>query len=153
MNIKKQILIKLKRMESIFPELNFKYKVNFNLKSNTSMGEYSMNNDILYFNMNICKKTGFKIYEDIVIHEFAHLIINYKYGKNVLVHGKEWKNIMRLLNAKNISATVDFNKYIETNIKVICSCKEHFISKNRFTRLKNGQKYKCNSCKDYLKII
>ena len=153
MDFRKKILIKLKKLELNYPEINFKYKVNFRLSSKESMGEYSMNNDIFYFNMEICEKAGFAVYEEIIIHEFSHMIINYKYGKKVLVHGKEWKSVMRKLNSKNISATVDFNKYIDTNIKVSCNCQDHYISKNRLTRLRNGRNYKCKLCRTSIKEV
>ena len=111
-----------------------------------------MENDIFYFNMDICNIAGFEIYEEIIIHEFSHLIINYTYGKTVAVHGKEWKSVMRKLNAKNVFATIDFSPFISGLNKCSCNCQDYYLTKNRITRMNNGRVYKCKSCNSAIKL-
>ena len=152
MDMRRTILIKLKQLERTFPEINFTYKVNFNLNSNKTMGEYSPEKNIIYFNMNVAERAG-KKYDDVIIHEFAHMVAITKFGKEISDHGREWKSVMKKLNATNISAYIDFSMFIENRSKVQCNCKDWYITKNRLTRMKNGRNYKCQECATQLRII
>jgi len=151
-DLKIKILKKLKKLEK---EFNYKYtyKVSFNLKSSRIMGQYDGSEDILYFNIDVAMNAGYERYEEVIVHEFGHLIARYKYAFTINPHRKEWRSIMKKLKAKRIAATIDLSEYVDGRTKVKCKCQSYYFTKNRLTRLRNGTKYRCQSCGKKIKEI
>jgi SprT protein len=90
-----------------------------------------------------------------VPHEVAHYIVDILYGmRNTQPHGKEWKNIMALLNADD-SVTCNFDlKGLPTRhykrFDYLCSCRTHELTRIRHNRVLKGIRYLCRHCKEEL---
>lgn len=145
------ILLELKKLRLLYPEIKTKFKVCFELKN--IYGAYQPKTKILYFNLDVAKVVGFNKFKEVVVHEFAHFISDIKY-KN-LHHSELWKNEMLFCGILNARARINFdNIFIPINkTPVKCNCKTYYITKNRLTRMKKGRVYKCPSCKGPIKEI
>lgn len=90
-----------------------------------------------------------------VPHEVAHYAVDVLYGlQNTQAHGKEWKNIMALLNA-DASVTCDFDlQGLPTRhyqrFDYSCSCRTHELTRIRHNRILKGRRYLCRHCKQEL---
>lgn len=132
-----------------------RYKISKKLKSKRILGLFQVKNNKLKIKLNKdLILSNFEKYKEVIIHEFSHMIIFvlYGYNENIRSHGKEWKNVMRIMGAKEIASTTQVFEKELGEIIAICKCKEHYITKNRATRIKNGTKYLCRNCGKKLKI-
>ncbi len=135
---------------------SLKYKVKFDISSISILGQFKAFKKTkfsLHFNEYLFKNSSFKDYKEIIIHEFAHLITYVVFGKQVDAHGSKWISVMKTFNAKNISSKTNAFKLVKrkpSECLAGCSCSEYYISSNRATKIKNGVKYICRSCKTYL---
>lgn len=90
-----------------------------------------------------------------VPHEVAHYVVDVLFGmRNTQPHGKEWKNIMALLDA-DASVTCNFDlKGLPTKkyqrFDYICSCRTHELTRIRHNRVLKGTRYLCRHCKQEL---
>lgn len=154
----KKFLNKLdQKAERIFNLKKHKYKVKLNLNSSSILGYYRHKNSkhTLVFNRVVYENVNFKDFKEVLIHEYSHYIANVLYGGRIQSHGSEWRAIMKVFGIKNPSAkTSSFLsiKKRESDVKVKCKCGERFISANKATRMRNGQKYICSKCKKKIKI-
>ena len=98
-----------------------------------------------------------------VIHEFAHVVVRslYKNGyngaKRVTSHGKEFKNVCRLLGHAGVgTASNDLykdSKFLKAKRKTrvrfsyVCECDSHEVTKMVHNRIQSGRFYTCRSCK------
>lgn len=93
-----------------------------------------------------------------VPHEVAHYAVDVLYGmRNTQAHGKEWKNIMALLNA-DASVTCDFDlQGLPTRhyqrFDYACSCRTHELTRIRHNRILKGRRYLCRYCKQELVAV
>lgn len=147
------ILNELKRLRRLYPEINHSFKVCFDLKELNIYGAYQSKTKILYFDLVIANKIGFDIFREVVVHEFVHYINDIKY--NNVKHNKLWKKEMNFCGVSNPRSTIYFKDIILSNnlFSVRCNCDTYHITRNRLTRLNNGRKYRCPSCKGLLKIV
>lgn len=132
--------------------------VYFDLKGRAA-GMYKVNNvkRMIRYNPYIFARYFKENLSSTVPHEVAHYVVDVLYGlKNTQAHGKEWKNIMALLNA-DASVTCDFNlEGLPTRhyqrFDYTCSCKTHALTRIRHNRILKGAKYLCRNCKTELLI-
>ena len=95
-----------------------------------------------------------------VVHEVCHIVSDYQAGYRVKPHGIEWKNLMVRCGAdpkRTWKPSESFYKaghgrkqHIRAALTV-CGCGEHPITKNRFTRMRNGAQYRCKTCRQVLR--
>jgi predicted SprT family Zn-dependent metalloprotease len=110
----KQILKLEKKLRKICKEeFGFKPKkidIILNLKGYRAIGQFRVmgKERSIRLHSYLYKKYKKKYLKEVLVHEYAHYInymINNKKGKRVFPHGKEWKNIMRILGHENPRAT------------------------------------------------
>jgi len=151
--LKKQVAKLHKRVKKIYSLEKQDLKIYF--FESDKIAYYKRASEIsLNFNKNILKLKK-KHIKNIIIHEFAHYVVDHIHDFRARPHGKEWRSVMRALGAKEISATTTVMSTIQknsNNVKCYCKCQERYISKNRATRIKNGTKYICRDCKTKLKL-
>lgn len=90
-----------------------------------------------------------------VPHEVAHYVVDVLYSmRNTQAHGKEWKNIMALLNADaSVTCDFDLNGLPTRNYQRFdysCSCRTHELTRIRHNRVLKGVRYLCRHCKQEL---
>lgn len=146
---KKEFKIKKKKM---------KIPIKYDLRSKRIIGQFCKIGKKRYFRFNTYFiEMNEEKYLETVKHEFAHLVASILY-KNIKPHGKEWKEIMRKLEAKEIKATT--KRYqedikIEENKNKIegeCKCQTHYLKEFDAKKIALGEKeFKCLKCKQ--KII
>jgi predicted SprT family Zn-dependent metalloprotease len=149
--MKNLILNELKNLKKRYPYIKHSFKVSFNLTDFNTYGLYTPKNKILYFNLLVANKVGFNRFREVIVHEFVHYINDVKYTN--FYHNKLWKDEMRFCGIVNPMATIDLNQFFiqKSSIKVKCDCSYYFISKNRFTRFKNGRDYRCSKCRGLIR--
>jgi predicted SprT family Zn-dependent metalloprotease len=131
-----------------------KYSIRYDLTSVKTLGLFKVTRKgklRLIFNKDLIEK-DFEKYKFVIVHEFSHLVTYLHFGR-VSSHGKEWKQIMKLLGQKQPRATTALFSNELGDVKASCKCSEHLISKNRATRIKNGTKYLCRKCGKKIKLI
>jgi predicted SprT family Zn-dependent metalloprotease len=156
----KSFLKKLeKKSKKIFGIRKFNYKLDLTLVSTNILGLYKRSyikgkqNHTLSLNISLFKLNT-KDIKTILLHEFAHYITYRIYRDKINSHGREWRMVMKALGAKEISSKTNIASKIkrkDSDVKVKCKCSTHYISKNRYTRMKNGTKYRCKKCNKKLK--
>lgn len=132
--------------------------VYFDLKGRAA-GMYKVNNakKMIRYNPYIFARYFDENLSSTVPHEVAHYVVDVLYGlKNTKAHGKEWKNIMALLNADD-NVTCHFNlEGLPTRqyqrFDYSCSCRTHELTRIRHNRILKGAKYLCRYCKQELLI-
>lgn len=155
----KEIKKELKRLKHLAKDIfgiKVKYSVEWVSSTNTIGQCRYLGKDekfIFSFNKYIYKQVGFNEFKDTIVHEFAHAVTNCKYPY-AKPHGSEWKNVMRSLGAKNISARS--KKFLNIKRKpsdkeVFCKCSTHIISTRMYNSIKNGERYICKKCSSLLK--
>lgn len=90
--------------------------------------------------------------DQVVGHEFAHLLAVALYGPAITHHGKEWKSVMAAMGLRvevkhrfNVENTLRTSKIF----KYKCNCKEHLFTLRRHNSIlkKKFVKIFCNVCK------
>lgn len=164
MGIQKDLINQTKHFIDIaakrFPSCTFKMPyVKFSLTGKTA-GQCTLNNifTILAINYNLSfAKENFETFKNSTVpHEVAHYISRVVYGSQIKPHGKEWKSIME--NVFNIPAkrchSYKLPETVKKNrIECKCNCKTHYITNNRYTRIKKGARYTCIYCKTIIRVI
>lgn len=92
--------------------------------------------------------------EEIVPHEFAHLLVYTLYGK-VRPHGKEWQSIMESLFKLPAKRTHSFtNRQLQLNrFRYTCQCQIHYLTLIRHNRIQRKRsEYHCLQCKQKLRL-
>ncbi|MGR9091021.1 MAG: SprT family zinc-dependent metalloprotease [Gammaproteobacteria bacterium] len=91
-----------------------------------------------------------------VPHEVAHYLTDAVYGyRNVKPHGREWRNVMRVLGA-NDAVRCDFDlegipvrRY--RTIRYVCRCRAHELTSVRHNRVQRQRaRYFCRACRTEL---
>ena len=76
---------------------------------------------------------------EVVVHEFAHAVADLVHGqRNIKPHGKEWKEIAKVLGLKNPSATTGLFEVKRDMFIYECKCQEHYLTKRKHNK---AQKY------------
>lgn len=95
-----------------------------------------------------------KFIERTVPHEMAHIFAHYYYkskGRSITPHGKEWKNVMRLLGVEDIKRCHSYSVRPEECKRqqrhaYKCNCKTFSLSTTRHNRALAGKRYFCLEC-------
>ena len=160
-NNKIQELNKITELKyGIFAVPNFVVK--YDLSGITSMGMTSLRykSVTLRLNVDLLEEYGEVYVNEVVVHEYAHMVIRKLYptkmldGKKVHNHGKEWKAVCKAYNHKGSYKTSLFDDskvllkiYKEQNPhEHNCSCKTHNVSTKIHNELLNGERYTCTDC-------
>jgi len=91
-----------------------------------------------------------------VPHEVAHYLTDAVYGyRNVRPHGREWRNVMRLLGANDaVRCNFDLDGIPVRRyrmIRYVCRCQSHELTSVRHNRVKHkGARYFCRACRTEL---
>ena len=135
--------------------------VYYNLSSARILGMFIVKEGVAIFRFNkkVILKAGEKKYLEVVIHEFAHLVVHRLY-KNAEPHGKEWKSVMDILGAKEASYTTSLlSKYVEIAYasklkKIKCKCLDGIYTTG-IRKANNiiNRKAKCSNCGSKFKEI
>ena len=146
---------------TVVPEFDITYT------KRTGLGTVHTNRLTKHIRMNLnaglLEEFGDAYIEEVVIHEFAHVITKGLYKYRVKPHGYEYQKICRDLGYAHVAAptTTTFNKSkhiakIESKRKprvtftYKCNCQTHEMSKLRHNKILNGAKYTCRTCNSYL---
>ena len=95
-----------------------------------------------------------------IIHEIAHHLTPILFPEHKQAHGPEFKRIDKSLGGlgRAKAPADDYDAFQRasttrktTTFEYICLCRTHHITKNRHTRILNGQTYICGKCKTTLK--
>jgi len=148
--------IVLKNWSEIHPIL---FDVSYDLKSTKTLGQANYKYNKIRLNENLLEEFGEKYINEVVVHEFAHFIviklypkgINDRTKKRVMPHGKEFKQVCRVLGIKGKATTDIFSdsKTLKSKNtkKVKCSCREHEVSTRLFNKIvKNSHCRVCAFC-------
>lgn len=92
------------------------------------------------------------------LHEFAHLYAYWKHSD--CGHGYWWKRTMialglepaRCHNVITPQVAARRAKRQENMVTAYCPCREHKITKNRASRMRNGKTYICLKCRKRLSL-
>ena len=90
-----------------------------------------------------------------VPHEVAHYVVDVLYGmRTTLPHGKEWRNVMALLEADpSVTCRFDLEGLPTRHYQrfvYACSCRTHQLTRIRHNRVLKGVRYSCRHCKQTL---
>lgn len=153
-----------KRARKIFKikKKKLKCEIKYDLNSRRTLGMFCKIGKEKYFRFN--KKIieiNKEKYLSVVEHEFGHLIVSIIHKKEkVLPHGKEWKEVMRALGAKEIGATTkEFKEEVKEAykgnlIECECKCQKHYLTKAKVNKMVlENVKFKCVKCDKEVKVI
>ncbi len=96
------------------------------------------------------------IKKELIAHEYAHIVTCEIYGKKCKPHGKEWKEVARVLGAVPKASYVTKDTYIPKKTRELkrynytCGCNEYKLSSIRHNRTKKGISYYCKKCGEKL---
>lgn len=146
-----------KQIEALFNIKIKKFKIKFNEDRTYVAASYRFKNgkSSLHFNEFYMNNAEESVFEEIVIHEFAHLVTRLIYVSQVMPHGKEWKSVMRCMGVRKPMATTSAFTHIrktDSEVKVKCSCKTYYFTKHRITKMNNGARYFCKHCQSRIRI-
>jgi SprT protein len=145
-----KVFSKLKELEALSDEIfgiNIYPEINFNLAGRVGGIAYSKNN-VIKLNKQLLEENGEKFINEVLPHEFAHLITRKIHGNKVKSHGNEWKSILNKLG--NIAKrTHDFKTtpakiHEHFEYRMNCGCK--FIVGNKIhsnIHSGNSKQYQC----------
>lgn len=90
-----------------------------------------------------------------VPHEVAHYVVDKQFGFGYAKpHGKEWKAIMALFEAKaDVTCNFDMTGLPRRSYRKVayqCACRIHQLTHIRHNRVQRGYRYFCRHCKEAL---
>lgn len=160
-----------KRVQELMREFRSRYQntmfnvddphsIYFDLKGTTagqSCFRYSEGRGYLRFNRQIMKD-NWERFDQTIIHEVAHYCVSILHGRILnrrgtkrVIHGTEWKNMMRFLGGEtnrchsydtsNCSAKRKMATY-----SYMCDCQFFELTQVRHNKILRGRKYSCQSC-------
>lgn len=88
-----------------------------------------------------------------IVHEVCHIVTHKLHGYAAKAHGREWKDLMILCGVKpDRCHNVPVDHRFQQRVSAWCECQEHLITKNKRTRIINGQLYFCRTCDSFLSL-
>ena len=142
------------------PELASKIKYVWNSRFTRRMGDatYDFPNatGVVRFSKPLWGRADLRERKNTIVHEVCHIITFYKYGKSASPHGARWKKMMLLAGEfPERCHNVDTNGLTrkQTKIQVRCGCSQKSVTKNMFTRMKNGSTYSCGTCNKEISFL
>lgn len=141
--------------------------VKYDLKSKRVLGSVLHNNFMnittMRLNEGLLKEFGDKYINEVVVHEFAHIVVRSMYptgvnrGKKVNAHGKEFKNVCSFFGIEGKSTTSLFTNSetlksaVPTKSRKFfvhrCACSEHPVGATVHNKIICGARYMCKNCK------
>lgn len=106
------------------------------------------------FNSVLLQENGLLFIQQVVPHEFAHLLVYQHFG-NVRPHGKEWKMMMQevLGVPAEIYHGFDTRNVAGALFPYRCACQIHLLSLRRHNTVKSGARhYICKQCRQPLQL-
>ncbi len=95
--------------------------------------------------------------KDLVIHEFAHMVAFTMYGFRIDHHGPEWRGVMKILGAKDLSvSTYCYEKYkkLPNDRLAKCKCPKYYVNARTAKNIiEEKYDYTCTFCKQKIRII
>ena len=106
---------------------------------------------VIRVNAELAAAHGEAFIDEIVPHEFGHLVVHLFYGDQIRPHGKEWKFVMsEVLGIRNFRTVHSFavpgNGRAGARFACGCPGKVHELSAVRLRRYKEGTRYVCRVC-------
>ncbi len=140
-------------------------EIRYDLTGTSRTGVCKYKGNIIRLNPFILKEYGDDYINTTVVHEFAHLAVHYILGYKAKPHGREWKWMMRFLEAPpnrcsdyNIQAVIE-NTSMKVRRKVArpylyrCGCREHQLTSNIHNKMVRGQRRSCLKCRQRIIYI
>jgi SprT protein len=136
--------------------------IRYDLKGCTAgQAHYGKYQEDAYIRLNssIFKDNTDKFVERTVPHEVAHLLARYYFLKmgiyKIKPHGKEWRNIMKILGVNNITRCHSYTikedqRKRQQRYSYKCNCKTFALSSTRHNRILKGKCYICTDCRNKL---
>ncbi len=132
-------------------------KVTYPLRNGRALGKASRTKMEIKLNPLLLEEFGETYIKEVVVHEYAHLVIhklypfgiNVKRNKKVMPHGQEFKKVCRLLGIEGKATTKAFSdsKILKNNKLIVkCKCSEHYVSKRVYNNISKGIGYICKKC-------
>lgn len=122
--------------------------VEYNAGMRTALGRANITKNIIKLNNRLLQRHPEHLLSTFA-HELAHLVVNALYGPEEN-HGPNFFRINRQMGfnpVKHHNLDTSFLKRRNGQVQVVCGCGPRFITKSRYTRMQNGTRYRCNTCK------
>ncbi|KKN67738.1 hypothetical protein LCGC14_0458860 [marine sediment metagenome] len=144
---------------AIFPDIRY------DLTGTSRTGICKYKGNIIRLNPHILKEYEDDYINTTVAHEFAHLAVYHILGHRAKPHGREWKWMMRFLEAPpNRCSDYNMQAIVEnTSMKVRrktarpylykCGCTEHRLTSNIHIKMLKGQRRSCLKCRQRITYI
>lgn len=91
------------------------------------------------------------------LHELGHIFARDLHGNMISAHGRQWKNIMRLMGQAPTRTHSMDTAGLErrwTRIKAQCGCKIREITKHKARKIKSGcWSYTCRLCHQKIQLV
>jgi SprT protein len=160
---------KINEMKKRYPVEDF--VINYDLTSIRILGRVKFNYGKkveMNLNKTLLKEFGDVYINEVVVHEFAHIVVraNYPTGyngyKKVQGHGLEWKNVCYRLGMMSPKSTTTLfsnseslkSKTNKRSFEYTCGCTTHNLTTRRHNMIINkGKVYLCNHCKNKIEFV
>ena len=130
----------------------------FNSRMRTTAGRAYFKQNLIELNLRLFLNLSDLEKKEVVIHEISHLI-SFQYFHHT-AHGKPFKEVLKKLGAKNLSAFHSYNvQHLKNKTKLFkyyCGCEtseSNTIGRIRYNRIMKGYKYRCKKCDFIIKLI
>lgn len=131
--------------------------IEFNPRMRTAAGRAHYKDSRITLNKTLLEENPSE-FEQVVIHEFAHLASVAMYGKSGDGHGRLWKRTMRQMGVQpDRTHSMDTkDRKITHKVQTYASCgcegQKHEVKTRLYNQIKKGKKYRCRRCKSPLKV-
>jgi len=167
-DVNKKIKQSIKILEDRLGKNNkLKIKVEYSLNSVNALGtcKYSSETGVSTLKLNpaLLNELKDKYINEVVVHEVAHAAVNAYIRPNtyrrVMPHGKEFKQMCRILGISGAATTkiakdskiLNSKKKKRATVTYKCDCQTHELSKIRHNRIQKGEAtYSCRTCRTKL---
>lgn len=129
------------------PQISYKLKGKVAGKAYLQLWQIRLNPQLLIENQQA-------YLDDVIAHEFAHLLAYQKYGR-VKPHGQQWQAIMRHIFKRPAQTThqFDITSVQGETFTYRCQCQIHQLSQQRHRKVTQQKtRYLCRTCQSELKF-
>lgn len=150
-------MVSMNRLVEAFPNFNFDdfFTITTTVKLNKNMrtcaGRYKKRFDLIELNYNLHMENPGEFIPT-YIHELAHAVTRFMYGRGVQSHGHQWRSVMAAMGQKpEVYHAMDTSKFKRKHrrFKYSCECRDNLILTSvRHNKYRRGKaSYSCRSCK------
>lgn len=151
----KECLLVLSRPE-LFPNLTILFENRFTARMGDALVNKRSGLMQVRFSIPLWAVANEEQRKEVVFHEICHIVDNldpYTDGG----HGRCWVNLMRKCGYEgnrlsDVKRPKEMARLSET-FKAKCGCRVMDITKNRVTKMKNGNQYKCLNCNQRIVLV